>query len=101
MDRSMMTNPRRLMGTRVRSYPDLPYYGYLTRPAVEAWGQAWLTRGTMSSHSRSLLTKPIGGPSKWISTWFQSNHQGVCCCVTTVKVAAAPRVAPGTLCSSG
>jgi hypothetical protein len=27
-------------------------YGYLSQPAIETWGLAWLTRGTMRSHSR-------------------------------------------------
>jgi len=32
--------------------PGPSLHGYLTRPAVERWGEEWLQRGTMSSHCR-------------------------------------------------
>jgi len=32
--------------------PGITVFGYLTRPAVELWGQAWLERGTMAGRFR-------------------------------------------------
>jgi acyl dehydratase len=82
--------------------PGITVFGYLTRPAVELWGQAWLERGTMAGRFRQPVYEGddvtvegalVDGADATVELQAM-NGAGDVCAVGTATLPAAPIALP-------
>jgi acyl dehydratase len=83
--------------------PGITVFGYMTGPVVEAWGEAWLERGTMNARFRrptydgvEVVVRGSSSAADGIMTaeLTLANSSGEVCAVATATLGDAPAAAP-------